>query len=115
MTISPLLPKLKCPQCGYGLDKKGRSNQQNRSYWLLIVQPLAEYLSLTTEECHELLKYKFNKEIKFIENRNKIMEEIVKIKSTTVLTTVQFEEMCSQIRIWASQLGCYLKEPNEQS
>lgn len=42
------------------------------------------------------------------------MEEYVISRSSTSLTTKEFEEFCSQIRIWASQLGCYLKEPNEE-
>lgn len=102
----------RCPTCGRP-PTKGRSNPQNRSYWLLIVQPLAEYLALTTEECHELLKYKFNKEVLYVKNRQGLMEEIVKIKSTTILTTAEFNDYCMHSRIWASQLGCYLKEPNE--
>lgn len=103
----------KCPKCGFIDSKKERSNPQNNSYWGLIVTPLAEHLSLTTDECHELLKYKFNKEIFFKEDKDGNMQEIVKIKSTTVLTTVQHNEFCSNIRMWASQLGFSLKEPNE--
>ncbi len=111
MTL-PLLPSNKCKECGR-VFVKGRSNPQNRSYWLLIVTPLAEYLGLSTEECHDLIKYKFNKEVRYIKSRNGQVEEIAKIRSTTSLTTVEFESMCSQARMWASQLGLYLKEPNE--
>lgn len=104
----------RCPTC-HRSQTKGRSNPQNSSYWGLIVTPLAEYLALTPEECHNLLKYKFNKEINFFKNRKGLMEEVVKIKSTTTMTTVEHNEFCSQIRIWASQLGCWLAEPNEEA
>lgn len=104
---------MKCPKCNFQWEIKGRSNPQNSAYWGLIVTPLADYLALTTEQCHDLLKYKFNKEIIYKENRQGKMEEIVKIKSTTNLTTVEHNEYCSQIRIWASHLGCWLAEPGE--
>lgn len=106
---------VKCPSCHFQFEVKGRSVPQNRSYWLLIVQPLAEHLGLTSEECHDLLKYKFNKEIQVKKLRNGEVEEIPVMRSTTVLTTSEFEIYCSNIRMWASQLGCYLKEPNEKA
>lgn len=104
---------MRCPKCKNEFESKVRSVQQNKAYWKLIIEPLAEYLALSTEETHDLLKYKFLKEIKFKENRTGHMEEIVVMKSSKSLTTKEFEEFCSQIRIWASNLGLYLLEPNE--
>ncbi len=102
-----------CPKCSFQFQIKGRSNPQNNSYWGLIVTPFAEFLGLTTDECHELLKYKFNSEVIYKTRKDGMVEEIRRIKSTTTQTTVQNNEYCSQCRIWASQLGCYLAEPNE--
>lgn len=104
---------MKCPQCNYQWLIKGRTNPQNAAYWVTMVIPFAEFLGITPEECHELLKYKFNKEILYKKNRQGHMEEIVRIKSTTTMTTVEHNEYCSQGRIWASQLGCWLAEPGE--
>ncbi len=103
----------RCRLCHRAITK-GRSNPQNKSYWKLIVEPLAEYLALTKNECHDLLKYKFNSEISYVEMRGGGVQEIKKIKSTTTMTTVEHNEFCSQIRIWASQLGCWLAEPGEK-
>lgn len=106
---------MNCPQCGYSTDKKQRSNQQNKAYWKLIIEPLSEHLALERPRVHEMLKYKFLQEIRYTSTRKGTMEEFVVVKSSTSLTTKDFEEYCSQIRIWASNLGCYLLEPNEVS
>ena len=103
-----------CPKCGYISESKGRSSQQNKAYWKLIIEPLAEYLALERENVHEIIKRKFLSEIHWKKRRDGLMEEIPIIRSTTSLTTVEHNEFCSQIRIWASQLGCWLGEPNEK-
>ena len=58
---------------------------------------------------------KFLREVQFAKKRDGTMEELVFTKSTTSLTTTEHNEFCSQIRIWASQLGCWLAEPNEET
>lgn len=102
-----------CPKCKNEFQVKGRSTPQNKSYWKLIIEPFAEYLALDRDKVHEMLKYKFLKEVRYASNRKGIMEEYVITRSTTSLSTKEFEEFCSQIRIWASSLGLYLYEPNE--
>lgn len=104
---------MKCPKCNHEI--KSRTKPQNDSYWKLCVEPLVDFLEgYTKEEIHELLKYKFLSEVRYVKNRIKgNLEEVKVMKSTTSLTTIQFNEFMSQIRIWASQLGCSLKEPNE--
>ena len=102
-----------CKECGRPLTK-GRSNPQNKSYWKLCVEPLAEFLEgYTRPEVHELLKYKFLSETRYVRNRAGRMEEVKVTKSTRDLTTSEFNEFMEQIRVWASQLGCWLSEPNE--
>ena len=104
----------RCKTCGRPLTK-GRSNPQNKSYWKLCVEPLAEYLEgYTTEDIHCLLKHKFLSEIRYVKNRNGMTEEVKVTKSTTSLTTVEFNLFMESIRQWASELGLYLNEPNEQ-
>ena len=103
----------KCPHCNAVFEIKRRSNPQNSTWWGLIVTPLADFLGLTPEECHDLLKHKLNKEIIYVKDTYGNLQEIVKIKSTTTMTTVEHNDMCLRARIWASELGCNLKEPNE--
>lgn len=110
---SPSLPSNKCPTCGH-IESKGRSSQQNKAYWKLLIEPFAEYLALDRDKVHDLCKHKFLKEVHYQKRRDGKMEELIVTKSTTSLTTIEHNEFCSQIRIWASQLGCYLKEPNEE-
>jgi hypothetical protein len=103
----------KCPTCLKPYVKQ-RSNPQNNTYWKLCVEPLSEYLEgYTREEVHELLKHKFLSEARYVKNKEGEVEEIKITKSTTVLSTKEFNEFMSAIRIWASSLGCWLSEPNE--
>ena len=103
----------RCPHCQRPY-KKDRSNQQNKSYWKLCVEPLSNYLEgYTKEEVHDLLKFKFLSEVRYVKNRSGMMEEVKVTKSTVSLSTVEFNEYMENIRIWASQLGCWLAEPNE--
>ena len=108
-----MTPK-KCVTCGRPLDRQ-RSNPQNKSYWGLIIEPLAEYLGRDRFEVHELVKHKFLRQVVYQKRRDGKVEELEFTKSTTALTTVEHNEFCSQIRIWASQLGCWLAEPNEET
>jgi hypothetical protein len=102
-----------CKECNRPLTK-GRSNPQNKSYWKLCVEPLANFLEgYTKAEVHELLKYKFLSEVRYVHMRDGTIEEIKVTKSTTTLTTVEFNDFMEHIRRWASQLGCWLGEPNE--
>lgn len=103
-----------CKRCGYNPSDKNRSTPQNSAYWKLIVEPLAEYLALEKYKVHEMLKYRFLKEIHYKNKRDGSLEEIIVTRDSKSLTTKEFQEYCSQIRIWASMLGCYLLEPNEQ-
>lgn len=104
---------MQCPSCNYIFTVKGRSNPQNKSYWLLIVTPLAEHLGYTQDECHELLKEQCNSIIEYKKDRNGVFKELRRIKSTTVLSTTEFSEYCSKCRIFASQMNVYCCEPNE--
>ena len=112
MTIQSLPKSNICKECGQKIRKQ-RTIPQNNSYWGLLVTPLAEYLSLTTDECHNLLKYKFNSEVVFVKTKDGKVEEVRKIKSTTKQTTSENMEYQANCRMWASQLGLSLKEPNE--
>jgi len=85
--------------------KKERSNEQNRYYWGVVIKLLSEHIGYIDEEMHEALKLKFLRD----DSR-----KIPTLRSTTDLTTIEFEEYLEKIRIWAAQeLNCYIPLPNE--
>lgn len=89
---------MKCPNCGYAPSGKsrGRSNPQNSYLHGVILPILAFNTGYTNEEMKAVLKWKF------------------KIKSTSALTTAEFEKFMSDVRMWASaELGAYIPAPNE--
>lgn len=91
-------------------EKPTRSNNQNRYYWSVIVQTLANEIGYTPDEMHEVLKAKFSqKDIKQIG-----AEQVVIPKSTTRQKTDEFETYLESIRRFALlELQIKLPLPNE--
>lgn len=82
-----------------------RSINQNRYYFGIPLKLISQHTGYTVDELHEILKFKFLKEHTDLGER---------IKSTTELSTVEFEQYLSDIRKWARvELGCYVPLPNE--
>jgi len=104
-----------------------RSNEQNAYYWHVIIgDPGGEFrkgtglcgeLGYTSEEMHEILKYKFLTEIRELVREKegvKTKKLIIVPLTTTDLSTIQFEDFLSSIRAWASnELSIFLPAPNE--
>lgn len=85
--------------------KKNRSNNQNAYYWGVCIKILSEELGYTDDEMHSALK------MMFLQDN---LRKIPTLKSTTSLTTVEFEEYLEKIRQWAAQeLSCIIPLPNE--
>lgn len=102
-----------CKECGRPL-KKGRSNEQNRYYWGVCIALLSEHTGFDREEMHEILKRRFLRHTVWVHHKDGIQEQVVISKTTTKLTTKQFEEFLTGIRQWSAQdLGVVLPEPNE--
>lgn len=102
-----------CPRCGYSPSGKNRSNPQNKYYWGCVVQTLSDELGYTKDEIHEIIKHRFLTQIDVIKGRIGVVH-VSHSKSTTNLDTKEWEELMSQIRVWASQtLGILILEPNE--
>lgn len=98
----------KCRLCGKTL--RGRSNNQNRYYWSVVLGLIAEETGHTTEELHEFLKSMFLPRT-FIQV-GKREREIV--KSTTDLSTADMEGFLTRVRVFASQeLNVFIPLPNE--
>jgi len=85
--------------------KKIRSNPQNAFYWGVCVKLLCETTGYTDDEMHHALK------MLFLQDRSR---KIPTLRSTTNLTTMEFESYLEQIRVWAStELSCVIPMPNE--
>lgn len=103
----------RCPTC-HRAYKQDRSNSQNRYYWGVVIKLLSDHISYDTSDTHEILKHKFLKSWATIKNKKGQETTFEITKSTTGLTTKEFEEFMTQVRQWASiELGLWIPEPNE--
>jgi len=86
-------------------EKRPRSVEQNKYYWGVVIDVIGRHLGYSAEEAHEALKWHF---------LIKLGEVLPTVKSTTELTTVEFEEYLAKIRQWAAEfLNVSIPEPNE--
>ena len=98
----------KCPKCLFQWVSTIRSNPQNNFYWGVPLEIISEHTGFTTQEVHEILKNKFLKTIKVINNL-----EYHSSKSTTELTTGEFKRYIEDIQQWASEvLGVIIPDPD---
>lgn len=97
--------------------KRKRSNPQNQFYWGVVVVLITNYIVdagnvWTREDTHLCLRGMFLKTAVLV---NESGECIERIRSTTELSTIEWEEYIEQIRAWAaSSLGAIIPMPNEQ-
>lgn len=90
-----------------------RSMPQNKWYWGVIVQMLADHTGYTPDEMHEVLKAKFiPKRFAVCDGNGEVRDELVIGGSSAVLNTVEFGEYCEAIRQWAAaDLGLDIPDP----
>lgn len=87
-----------------------RSLKQNAYYWSVVLELLSEETGFTPVEVHEALK------AKFLPSRTAPWKDLpIPSRSTTDLTTKEFEEYMAQVRTWAAQLGVLIPLPNEEN
>jgi len=91
------------------LPHKNRTISENRYYWGVVVEILANFFGYTKHECHDALKHKF------LSVPGDIMPgKLPVVKSTAELSTTEFEEYLDNIRTWALlDLGINIPLPNE--
>jgi len=83
-----------------------RSDQQNRYYWGVVVQILAEHCGYSPEEMHEALKEKF------LGTWERDEHGLVKRKSTTTLSVDEFIRYTNEVIRWAAEnLTVYIPDP----
>jgi hypothetical protein len=97
--------------------RKKRSNPQNAYYWSVVLpmmqtgfyNNLGEHVGI--QEAHEFLKGRFL----FREVVNQELGEVIKLsKSTTELSTIEWEEYMDSIRAFSTEfLGIQIPLPNE--
>jgi hypothetical protein len=91
----------------YRKQRSVRSNKQNSYYHSVVIKILADYCGYETSEMHEALKEKFL-------SNQRDDNGLIKIKSTTKLSTGEFEEFLDKIkRFAATELHCVIPNPNE--
>ena len=86
--------------------RKDRSSQQNRFYWGICVDILSKELGYEKDEIHLMLREKF---LRIHDDKH---PDFVLAKSTTKLTTTQFNEYIEKIQRWAAQeLQIFIPDP----
>lgn len=91
--------------------KRSRSLQQHRYYWLLVTI-LANELGYDKESMHEIVKFKFLKREKVVEQTGEVIHYI---ESTTKLTKEDFSELTNNLHQWSAEtFGIVLPLPGEQ-
>ena len=102
--------------CEVRKDKRNRSTVQNAYYWFLLTM-LEQETGNDKDSFHAYFKYKYLREeciIYAIGGNKAVTDEFETDKSTTKLTTIEFEDYLEKIRVFASsELGIFLPKPNE--
>lgn len=84
-----------------------RSDNQNRYYWGVVIKILSDELGYFPEEMHEALKLKFLR---------KESKPLPTVRSTTSLTTSEFEDYLETVRVWAiTEYQIRIPMPGENS
>lgn len=88
-------------------ERKQRTVKQNAYYWGVVVEMLAEAAGhYEAEEMHDALREKFL--------RKYDVSELPTVRSSTELTTVEWEEYMQKCRMLGAEMfGIYIPEPNE--
>lgn len=82
-----------------------RSLRQNRYYWGVIIKSVSDYTGYFPDEIHNFFKNEFLRDES---------GKIPRIKSTSRLSTSEFEEYLSRIRTFCSErIGITIPLPNE--
>lgn len=88
--------------------RKNRSLNENSYYWGVVIELISDETGMTAEEAHEAMKIMFLKK--------RISEKIWTVKSTSTLSTLEFEEYVENVKRFASmELNIIIPLPGEVS
>ena len=91
---------------------KIRSLQENKYYFWIILKMLSDELWYEVDEVHELMKERFLTKIEKLKSDKRV--KLKRTKSTSELTTQEFEEYLENIRVFASKyLNIIIPLPNQ--
>jgi hypothetical protein len=95
--------------------KKTRSNDQNSYLWGVVYPMIRQHIidstgdNFTSEEIHEAMM------AKFLDAKPKIvLDEVVLVRSTKKLSTVEFIEYVGAIQQYFAEQGLIIPDPNEE-
>lgn len=80
------------------LKSKDRTLPQNNYYWGVVIAILADHLGYQKHELHELMRIMFLS-YDFVDKKRNINVQMA--RSTTSLSTAEFEEYVEKVRTWA--------------
>lgn len=95
---------------------KSRSKRQNAYYWGVVIPAIKSVFTsygepVDDEEAHIYAKVHIGKLKKVIVDPDG--EKVATVKSTSRMTTQEFEDYMTQCRQWASAQGVFVAMPNE--
>ncbi len=85
----------------------GRSLSQNRFLWGVVYPMLGDHLGYDKEELHDAMKHRF------LRDREHEKDGLVRVRSTSKLTTVEFNEYIERVRRFAAEYGVVIPDPGE--
>lgn len=89
-----------------GLNRMSRSQKQNAYYWGVVLKIMGDEIGYLPDEVHQLMGKQF---LSYERSPGELF-----IKSTTKLSTVEFEDYLSNVRRFAAtELNIYVPLPNE--
>jgi hypothetical protein len=92
-------------ECVVKKYRRTRSNEQNRYYWGVVIPLLANHFGYTKDEMHDALKWEFLR---------KPESSPATVRSTSSLTTVEFNEFVEAVVVWAAtNYQVVIPDPNE--
>ena len=85
-----------------------RSLRQNAFYWGVVIEILSNHFGYEPEEMHNALKFQF---LRFRSDKS---PDLVSVKSTTRLSTEEFNNYVNRVVIWAAQEhGIFIPDPRQ--
>jgi len=93
------------------LPRKGRSDNQNRYYWGVVLKTLCDETGEgDVDDMHAAMAARFLRQDREL---SVLGESVRAVRSTTSLSTVEMEEYLEKIRVLAAEYGIVIPEPNQ--
>lgn len=85
-----------------------RSDQQNRWYWGVVLETIAQETENDKDQLHDVFKHKYLKTKIFIGKK-----EYESTRSTTALNKIEFGDYIERIRAEVADIGISIPDPDE--